>query len=235
MRVEIENTREVKEVVIAEDGTIKNVFHEYSGYVAKIVILNIKGNDNLPETEKTSMAKDISTVENDLKGTIDGLKYSWGQSKSRETTKEFIKVVSSFGVVSEREASWLFLNNGIRIRYANSVIYEGNAGDYLWYSFSFDELKKKSQSNKTFLALLIRESHKMVYLSLDSVIDDLEKAKKLRNNDWIHTNLIFTGGILELKIKTGKNNPSIIKKFDREKNYITWDDFIKNIIGGKSE
>jgi len=227
MRVEIDNIREVKEVVIATDGSILSQLPEYAGHLAKIVILDQKGR-TMPfeEFEKTTKKTRETDIELNI---IEGIKYKKGLKRSREAAKDFVRYVMRNLEVIDKTQSWITLKNGTQIRYSNSVVYEGDEGDFLWYSFSYDDLTKHLKAGNALLAFIIRGSRKMIYIKTKDVINELKKARDLRNNDWLHVNLIFSNVKIKFHMKTGKGNEPIEREFSQSEHYVSWQEFV-NIV-----
>lgn len=227
MRVEIDNIREVKEVVISSDGSIISQLPEYAGYIAKIVIMDQKGKPleiiKSGREERLAIEKPIDS------NTIEGKRYVKGQKRTRKTAKEFVRLVSNKLDITDKNQSWIFLKNGMEIRYANSVVYDGSEGDYLWYSISYESLSNQIKKGKTILTFIVRESRKLIHINADDVIKELKAARDIRNNDWLHIYLIFVNGKIRFHIKTGKGNEPIEREFNRETHYVDWDDFTKII------
>lgn len=229
MKVEIENTREIKEVIIGQDGTINSYMPEYAGYIAKIVVINQKG-------ERATTSKTIEKSEKQILTHIDlnkieGLRHREGLPRSRQTAKAFSKHISDNFEIGKKDLSWILLKNGIQIRYSNSVIYENDEGDFLWFSFSYEDLSEHMKMRDVYLAFIVRESRKLVYVKAEEVIDIFKKAAKLRNNDWLHIHLLFYGDKLKIHVKTGKNNLPLEKELLMKENYLDWKEFVKIVEG----
>ncbi len=227
MKVEIDNIREVKEVVISSDGSIISQLPEYAGYVAKIVILEQKGKPL--EILKTGREERLVIEKPINSNIIEGKRYVKGQKRSRKTAKNFVRLISNKFDILDKNQSWIYLKNGMQIRYANSVVYDGSEGDYLWYSISYESLSNQMKKGKTILTFIIRESRKLIYINADDVIKELKAARDIRNNDWLHVNLIFINGKIRFYLKTGKDNKPIEKEFGREKHYLNWQEFARNL------
>ena len=225
MHVEIDNVLEVKEIVINQNGELPFKLQEYAGHIVKIMILNQK-----KQTISANNYIDRDYIE---KGTdfnrIEGFRYRKGQKKSRQTAKDFTRFISRNLNVIDKTSSWITLDNNALIRYSNSVVYDGDEGDFLWYSLSFESLNSRFKKGDYTLAFIIRDSKKMVYINAKEIIDDLKKAYELRKNDWIHVNIIFSNNLIKFHIKTGKENKPIEKEFSRHKHYITWDEFLRTL------
>ena len=223
MRIEIDNIREVKEVVISSDGSIPSNLPEYAGHVAKIVILDQKGKD-IPQYDPTKiLEKRVETHIDTYR--IEGLKHQRGIKRSRQTAKEFARLISNSIETTFKSPSWITLKKGIQIKYSNSIIYEGDEGDFIWYSFSYKELVEHLNNGTVIIAFIIRKSQKMVYINAQDIIEDLKRASKLRDNDWLHIHLIFTNNIIKFHVKTVKNNHPI----EKEIHYVSWDKFLTRI------
>lgn len=230
MKVEIENIREVREVLIGSDGRIHSQLPEYAGYAAKIFVLDYK-DSNQTIQQYTQINK--KPIENHMeRNRIEGKRYQKGQKRTRETAKQFVKFISNGLEVKSKTQSWIYLKNGLQIRYANSVVYERDDGDLLWYSFSYEDLSKHLKKGNVLLAFIVRDSRSMVYLRAQDVTDHLKRAKDLRNNDWLHIHLIFTNGKVRFHVKTGKDNKPIEKEFNRDKHYVNWHRFVEIVEEG---
>jgi ribosomal protein S13 len=224
VRVEIDNIREVKEHTVASNGQINLHMPEYAGHIIKIMILNQKGQipqeGRLDRNTEEHIERYLST------NRIEGIRHKKGQKRTRETAKQFARLIHNKLDVLDKSQSWIILKNCLQIRYANSVVYERDEGDMLWYSITYSDLIKHRKDGDIVFAFLVRDSDKMVYLKADDVIDELEKAKDLRNNDWLHIHLIFSNGIIKFHVKTGKDNEPIEKEFSREEHYLKWSKFL---------
>jgi len=229
MKVEIDNTREVKEVAIGSDGSILAKLPEYAGYVAKIVVLDQKGRKLVILENNTEIKR---TVEEDLLPTIiEGKRYVKGQKRSRQTAKNFCKLITNNLNVEKYTQSWLHLENKTYIRYSSSVVYDGAEGDFLWFSFSYNDLVEHMNVRDVTLCFLVRKSQKLVYIKADDVFNELKRARESRDNDWMHIHLIFTAEKLKFHVKTGKGNEPIEIEFLQSEHYIRWERFL-NMIGG---
>jgi hypothetical protein len=229
MKVEIDNTREIKEVVIGSDGTINVKLPEYAGYIANIVIINQKGHmTSIPlEIENTPRTSNQPLDPNG----IEGLRHREGLPRSRQTAKDFSKLISTNLEVEKKDQSWIELKNGIHIRYSNSVVYESGDGDLLWYSLSYKDLVEHMKKAEVYLAFIIRESQRLVWVKADEVIDLYKKAAELRNNDWLHIHILFYDGKLKIHVKTGAGNEPEERELDKKKHYLNWSALISKLEG----
>lgn len=223
MKVEIENVLEIKEDVIYSDGNIISKFPNYTGHVIKIVILNEKRQIKSTLVKEIEANKEVEEIMDPTR--IEGYRYKRGQKKSRQSAKDFVRLISRKLDVKEKTPSWIILKNRNRIRISNSVVYDGVDGDYLWYSLSCNNLVEKMKEGNFILAFIIRDSKKIVYVNVNDIIQEIERASELRGNDWIHLHIIFLENIIKFHFKTGKDNQPIEKEVSREKHYINWDKF----------
>ncbi len=226
MRIEIDGCIEVRETVILKDGRISIAMPEYKDHVVKIVILNDYGNSQ--ESIEKFNTIDLSIVKKRENAILDGIRYKHGQSKSRETAKKFVKYITGFGIVTERDTSWITLNNNLYVKYSNSVIYDGEEGEYLWYSLSYKDIIERS-NNPVVFAFIVRGSEKLVYIPFENIKNDFQKARDIRNNDWVHLNIVFINNSIVFKFKTGKDKEVIKTEFKTDDYYVSWDAF-KNVL-----
>ena len=232
MRVEIENVREIREISVSEDGILHYSFPEYPGHIVKLVVMNIK-NEYVRSIDNTSVddTEDESYAHIDI-NFIDGIRHSKGQPKSRKTAKEFANYIQRSMTVVNRTLSWIILSSGTRIKYMNSVVYEKSDGYELWYSFSADELIQSVKEGPVLFAFLIRGSKNMMYFHAKDVMNDVLKAKKMRNNnDWTHLMISFKNGKTFFRLKTGMGNLPIEIEISKEQYYTHWSDFISVLEG----
>ena len=225
MKVEIDNTREIKEVIIGSDGTISARLPEYAGHIAKIVIINQKGHMSSIPLEIENIPKAVNHPIDSNR--LEGLRHRENLPRSRQTAKDFSKLISSNLDVVKKNQSWIELKNGVQIRYSNSVIYESGGGDMLWFSFSYKDLIEHMKDAEVYLAFIIRESQKLVWVKAGEVIDLFKKAADLRKNDWLHIHLLFQDEKLKIHVKTGAGNEPEERGLDKLISYISWVDFCK--------
>ena len=220
MKIEIDDITEVRELSLSKSGEINLTLPNYAGHKVKILIMK----------DRIGPKVTVLNTNNIDLHRIEGKRYIKGQKRSRATVKEFIRFMSQNHQVTDKTTSWLQLESGLQIRFASSVVYDGEAGDYLWYSFSYKDLISRIEKGRAILAFVIRDSGKLVFFKHEDVISEIKQVYNHKKKDWIHMNIVFMKGKVRFLIRRGKDYEDVVKDFDVSENYINWNEF-SEIVG----